>query len=425
MKYFSNILQRSLDLIYKNFSKLNILSIIALSLIIYRFIRGLSFDIGLLSLILSFIISFAISSFVLDKFTYSENMYIRFIQRFLIYVLIFIMGSFAFFYISKFFGLDYIIYNSGDQKDMETGNQKLVEITSNKDEDTDKDMYSIKISKELVDKGLKNIGTVAQLAAEKLVGNVGIGAAAGTKVGVAVGESVAKNIQMAKAIKNSQHADPQLDRIPSPDPNIINSPLENDITSPLQDLLLYSFILDILILILLIGILLIIFNRYIVKYNLTFINYIINKYMPIKIRNWFNINNGIDFSNKFVLFIFIINTILLFFFVFLKLLISSTLLVNIDSYINVHEFIHGGGQESSILLFTATTTTQALNPLSPYTAVLKYFRYLSTIRYNKDFNNNNPALRKPSPVKLIKLSLVPFPFIYTMGSGWNNGLLIF
>lgn len=88
MKNLTNILQRSRDLIYKDFSKLNILSIIALSLIIYRFIRGLSFDIGLLSLILSFIIFFAITSFVLDKFTYSENMYIRFIQRFLIYVLI-------------------------------------------------------------------------------------------------------------------------------------------------------------------------------------------------------------------------------------------------------------------------------------------------------------------------------------------------
>ena len=166
MKNLTNILQRSRDLIYKDFSKLNILSIIALSLITYRFIRGLSFDLGLLSLILSFTISFAISIFVLDKLTYSENMYVRFIQRFLIYVLIFIMGAFAFFYVSKFLGLDYVIYNSGDIKDMETVNQKLVspEITSNKDEDTDKEMYSIKISKELVDKGIKNIGTVAQLA---------------------------------------------------------------------------------------------------------------------------------------------------------------------------------------------------------------------------------------------------------------------
>ena len=29
--------------------------------------------------------------------------------------------------------------------------------------------------------------------------------------------------------------------------------------------------------------------------------------MPIKIRNWFNINTDIDFNSKLVLFIFIIN----------------------------------------------------------------------------------------------------------------------
>ena len=98
-----------------NLSKLNILSLIVVSLIIYRFIRGLSFDIGLLSLIFSFFISFAISNFVLDKFTYSENMFIRFIQRFLIYVLIFIMGLFVFFYILNFFDLVSTIYNCSDE----------------------------------------------------------------------------------------------------------------------------------------------------------------------------------------------------------------------------------------------------------------------------------------------------------------------
>ena len=50
--------------------------------------------------------------------------------------------------------------------------------------------------------------------------------------------------------------------------------------------------------------------------------------MPIKIRNWFNksTDTGIDYNNKLVLFIFIINTIVLFFVVFLKLLIISNFL---------------------------------------------------------------------------------------------------
>src|ERR1700727_1990191 len=408
-----NILQRSRDLICNDSSKLNLISLILVSIIMYRFIRSLSFDIGLLSLIISFLISFAISNLFLDKFTYSKFMYIRIIQRFVIYILIFIIGSFAYFYILKFFNLIETIYccsghdnisGSGSGSGSLTGNStkdkvnKLIEITT----DTDKDMYSLKISKELVHKGIQNVVTIGQMATEKVVGNVGVGTAAGTaagsaikysvgmppfqrllvvggtasvtaagtKLGLEVAETLSKNINIKESIKNSPHGDTQLDRIPSPDSDFINSPLENDITSPLQDLLYYSFILDILILILLIGILVIIFNRYILKYNLTLINSIVNKYMPINIRNWFNINIGIEFNNKLVLVIFIINLICLFFFIFLKLLISSTLLVDIDSYITVHLYIHG--KKSSILLFISTTYQQ--NRFHYFNVPIRYFR---------------------------------------------------
>ena len=99
------ILQRSRDLICNDSYIFNIMSLIAVSIIIYKFIRGLSFDIGLLSLIISFVISFAISNFVLDKFKYSENKYIRFIQKFLIYNIILIVVSFVFFYVLNIFNL--------------------------------------------------------------------------------------------------------------------------------------------------------------------------------------------------------------------------------------------------------------------------------------------------------------------------------
>ena len=66
----------------------NLISIIVVCLLIYKFISGLSFEIGLLSFIISFLISLAVSSFILDKFTYSENTTIRIIQRFLIYNII-------------------------------------------------------------------------------------------------------------------------------------------------------------------------------------------------------------------------------------------------------------------------------------------------------------------------------------------------
>jgi hypothetical protein len=408
-KYFGNIL--------------NIISVIMLSLIFYRFISGLSFDIGLLSLIISFLISFAISNFVLDKFTYSENTYIRLIQRFLIYNFIFIMVIFTSFYVLYLFNLIPTIYCSGDEYfniDPQKNKVKdVVVVTTTTEGVKDKEFYNLKMDKKLFDSGLENIGKTIKIATEKIAPNIGVGAAtgaataaafkntagmliaarllvvgstaaataAGTKIGLDVGTAISKNIGIDEMITKSPHADPQHDRIPSPDPNIINSPLENDMTSPLQDLLLSSFVLDILILILLIGILILIFNRYIVKYNLNFINSIVNKFIPIKIRNWFNknINTGIDYNNKLVLFIFIINTILLFLFVFLKLLISSTLLINIDSYINVHNYIHS--KESSILLFMTTLYKHKfIHSPSKSEVYGNYNRYLSS-NINKDLNS--------------------------------------
>jgi len=54
----------------------NIISLIVLTIIIYRFYSVISFDIGLLSLIISFLISLVLSNFVLNKFEYSKNIYI-------------------------------------------------------------------------------------------------------------------------------------------------------------------------------------------------------------------------------------------------------------------------------------------------------------------------------------------------------------
>ena len=122
---------------------------------------------------------------------------------------------------------------------------------------------------EFFDNGVKNIGVLTDTAVDKIVPNLGIGAAAGTaaaaaikstagmplgprlitvggnvlttaattKIGMEIGSAIVQHSDITEMIKNSPHADPQHDRIPSPDSSIINSPLENDIFSPLQDLL--------------------------------------------------------------------------------------------------------------------------------------------------------------------------------------------
>lgn len=96
--------QRSRDLLYNDSFKLNCLSLLFLSILFYRFYTQFSFDIGFLSLVISFLIYFFISYFILDKFTYSENIYIRFIQKFVIYnILIFIvMFLIIYFFILNF-----------------------------------------------------------------------------------------------------------------------------------------------------------------------------------------------------------------------------------------------------------------------------------------------------------------------------------
>ena len=48
-------------------------------------------------------------------------------------------------------------------------------------------------------------------------------------------DTITKNMDIENSIKNSPHAVPNPDRIPSPDMNFINSPLErNELTSPLH-----------------------------------------------------------------------------------------------------------------------------------------------------------------------------------------------
>lgn len=105
---------------------------------------------------------------------------------------------------------------------------------------------------------------------------------------------------------------------------------------------MYNLVLDIFILILLISLLIIIFNRYIVKYNLEFIYSIIQPSTPclthpanatvVKQEDMGrqtrllcgsisceatnkNINSSIDFNNKLVLLIFIINSFFILLFV--------------------------------------------------------------------------------------------------------------
>lgn len=237
-----------------------------------------------------------------------------------------------------------------------------------------KEYYNLKLNKDLVDNSLNNVGESSKVVVEKIVpelgvsvavdaatsaavkttvgmplpqrmltiGTIGAVSAIGTKIGLGVGNSITKNMDIKNIIKNSPHADLNPDRIPSPDMNFINSPLErNELTSPIQELLFYSFVLDVSTLILFFIVILLLLNKYFIIFNFNFLNYISKKFLPIKFSNWVNknINKSTEINTKLNKFLIIYNCFLIFLFILLKIFITSELLVNIDSYVSVYNSI--------------------------------------------------------------------------------------
>lgn len=237
-----------------------------------------------------------------------------------------------------------------------------------------KEYYNLKLNKDLVDNSLNNVGESSKVVVEKIVpelgvsvavdaatsaavkttvgmplpqrmltiGTIGAVSAIGTKIGLGVGNSITKNMDIKNIIKNSPHADLNPDRIPSPDMNFINSPLErNELTSPIQELLFYSFVLDVSTLILFFIVILLLLNKYFIIFNFNFLNYISKKFLTIKFSNWVNknINKSTEINTKLNKFLIIYNCFLIFLFILLKIFITSELLVNIDSYVSVYNSI--------------------------------------------------------------------------------------
>ena len=78
---------------------LNIISLIFILLIYYKFIIGLTTS-GLFTFIISLGISFLISSFILNKFKLSKNKIIKFLQQFIIFNIIILIGISIFSYLN-------------------------------------------------------------------------------------------------------------------------------------------------------------------------------------------------------------------------------------------------------------------------------------------------------------------------------------
>lgn len=320
-------------IIYLNINFLNISIVIFLGSILYKFFSEFNLNEGFIAFLVSFFISILISNYVFNKFRYSDNNLIRNLQKFAIF-LIFIFISIC---ITLVFSST-VFCSSGVEGGcaLEINNQSNVEsnIVNNENKGKDivnvnvqseaytknKNYYTFQADKKIVDKTVEAIGEASKMVVQQIAPNIGAGSAAGAaaaamvkatsglppvqrigligatalitatsaKIGLDIGTKLTQNSNIVSQIKNSKFSHPNIDRIPSPDNNFINSTLEKgDLIeqSPLEVLLMYQFTLNVFILILIITLLILIFNRYILYSNLEFISSLLEKYMPNKFKD--------------------------------------------------------------------------------------------------------------------------------------------
>lgn len=248
-------------------------------------------------------------------------------------------------------------------------------------DNNDKNTYTVSMNKETVHKIIDTAGDVIKHAVEKALPSLGAASAgatvaatiiktstmnAGPRAALAVtaGTAMAGGVAAAlhganayakNAIASSELVDSTVEsRAPSPvDSNFINSP--NDITSPLQDLLLSIFSINIVVFILFIILLLLFLNKIIFNYNINFISSFITKYCSTetkqRIDKIFNKNKSISFNEKFFKLTFIIISISIIFFLIINIFFSFELLTKIEDYVIVYNEIH---KKYSFLFFTVS-----------------------------------------------------------------------
>jgi hypothetical protein len=391
--------------VYFNISFLNFNIFMFLTYLAYKFYFIVSDGFGIF--IISLLLSFLITDYILNKFKFSDNTIVRFLQKNILYFILFIICILLFYIIIKVLhSFINIIECSGQESETNRSfynTDSVTSIPSNKCKDVvsvtegnykNNEYYEIKVKKDVMHKFGSGIMESSKIAVEKIAPNSAAGIAAGalgstvfkatsglppvtrmgavagsmmvgaaaTKLGVDIATTMSnKNeVKKLKIVTETKHSDHDKDQIPSPDDFFITSPLEhgdrislND-SSPLADMLIHIFSLNVLILILIIIFLFLIFNRFILKSNSEFIKSFVDKYMPKKIKLWTEknfhnkVDKVIDYNNRFMLIMFIVNSITLIAMVLLNIYASSELVNNIDEYVEIHNFLNNNNK--SILL---------------------------------------------------------------------------
>jgi hypothetical protein len=299
---FLNLCYRLCDLVYHytgfKFSLLNIFNfniIIFLIFICYNYLNGLD-----IYFIISFFISCLLSYFVLGGFKSSENIFINYLNLYIKNFLVLSILVCIYFVCGVYFEFLGVIECSSEGIPMNIDNsdnnnnksiKDVININSGSDGDG-KEYYNFKVDKS------KDIG----------------------------------------------------------------SPLEdiNLMKNPLEEILNETLTFNILILIVIFLIILLIFNKFIIKQNSSIIIFLVNKYIPDKLKYKKYIvellerilSKSKELSNKFIVIMFIINSILLISMVLINIYMNVELINNLDDYVIIYIYIKK--KKSSILLLISS-----------------------------------------------------------------------
>jgi hypothetical protein len=311
--------------------------------------------------------------FLFDKFNLSEFYIIRIVQKFVFYISLLAICAYLTVFLLEYFDLLADAMES-------TNAEKIEQVTSSKEISDNKkyfsatkedDNYHFVINKELVDKTLQGLKYLGEKSMENIIPNVGAGTAAAyvgsaavkyssslppaqraalgvvaagttgvaTKVGLELSRDVADGLR--EFIKNSEHANTDINRIPSPGPsydNMLNSTLEElDLSLPFVNILFSMFKFGITELILLLLLAWLICYKYIFKFNMQFTINLINKYVPEKYRwisKYFKANSehsdkGFNFLIGFFILLLVIAQVYL-------LLCQAIVIYNFDSFVQLY-----------------------------------------------------------------------------------------
>jgi hypothetical protein len=251
---FSNlsIIQICKGIKLNNFNILNIFIILMFIPIVYIFVYNLNNLYNLLGFSISLIISFIVSNFILNKCKYSDNPFIRFVQKFVIYNLVLICITYLF----GFIGWNVLPFAdcSGNDATENNNDKSIINVKTN---GKDNENYVFTAKKDLVDNLLNTVIIASNIAIKHIAHNTGAGAAgatvgsalvkattgvapiprlalvssgtllasASTKLGIDGATYFSENINIMNAIKKYPHSNPNIDRVPSPD-SFINAVLE-------------------------------------------------------------------------------------------------------------------------------------------------------------------------------------------------------